>query len=79
MGFGSEQRPSPDTSLRVHTYNSLIVMDLAQTDGAICPTHWQANQFPKAARTPLRHFRWSEYEQLPLVKQEARLDSLPRG
>ena len=46
VGFGDNQTPSPDTSLRVHTYNSPIVMDLAQADAAICPTNWQAKQFP---------------------------------
>ena len=55
VGFGSEhQPPSPDTSLRVHTYNSPIVMDLALTDAAICPTQWQANQFPQALRGQLQ-------------------------
>ena len=37
VGFGTDEPPSPDTSLRVHTYNSPIVMDLAQADAAICP------------------------------------------
>ena len=77
VGFGSDKPPSPDTSLRVHTYNSPIVMDLAQTDGAICPTHWQADQFPSAMRQHLSViFDGVDTEQLPLVKQEARLDSL---
>ncbi|MEB3234846.1 MAG: glycosyltransferase [Cyanobacteriota bacterium] len=53
VGFGSDQPPTPDTSLRVHTYNSPIVMDLALVDGAICPTHWQASQFPAALRPQL--------------------------
>ena len=54
VGFGSQpQTPSPDTSLRVHTYNSPIVMDLALTDGAICPTRWQTSQFPTALRGQL--------------------------
>ena len=56
VGFGSDQPPSPDTSLRVHTYNSPIVMDLAQADAAICPTRWQANQFPQSMTTPLGDF-----------------------
>jgi glycosyltransferase involved in cell wall biosynthesis len=46
VGFGSTTPPSPDTSLRVHTYNTPIVMDLALSDAAICPTAWQASQFP---------------------------------
>ncbi len=55
VGFGRQpQPPSPDTSLRVHTYNSPIVMDLALTDAAICPTQWQASQFPKALRGQLQ-------------------------
>lgn len=53
VGFGSDQYPSPDTSLRVHTYNSPIVMDLVLSDAAICPTQWQAKQFPNAIRNNL--------------------------
>jgi len=53
VGFGSKQGPSPDTSLRVHTYNAPIVMDLAVADGALCPTQWQASQFPSAMRDKL--------------------------
>ena len=30
------KRQAPDTSLRVHAYNSPIVMDLAQSDAGIC-------------------------------------------
>lgn len=54
VGFGSKEPPSPDTSLRVHTYNSPIVMDLALTDAALCPTRWQANQFPELLRGQLQ-------------------------
>ena len=68
VGFGSDQPPSPDTSLRVHTYNSPIVMDLAQADAAICPTRWQADQFPPAMRQNLSViFDGVDTEQLPLV------------
>ena len=77
VGFGSNQPPSPDTSLRVHTYNSPIVMDLAQADAAICPTHWQADQFPAAMRQHLSViFDGVNTEQLPLVGQEFRKHSL---
>ena len=77
VGFGSDKPPSPDTSLRVHTYNSPIVMDLAQTDAAICPTHWQADQFPSAMRQRLSViFDGVDTEQLPMVGQSARLHSL---
>ena len=73
VGFGSEQTPSPDTSLRVHTYNSPIVMDLAQVDAAICPTRWQADQFPQNMRRNLSViFDGVDTEQLPLVRQSAR-------
>ena len=73
VGFGNTQPPSPDTSLRVHTYNSPIVMDLAQADAAICPTHWQANQFPKAMRQHLSViFDGVDTNQLPLVEQSSR-------
>ena len=54
VNFGSQEPPSPDTSLRVHTYNSPIVMDLALTDAALCPTRWQASQFPGALRSQLQ-------------------------
>ena len=73
VGFGNSQPPSPDTSLRVHTYNSPIVMDLAQADAAICPTQWQANQFPPTMRQHLSViFDGVDTEQLPLVEQSAR-------
>ena len=73
VGFGSTQPPSPDTSLRVHTYNSPIVMDLAQADAAICPTQWQADQFPSAMRQHLSViFDGVDTNQLPLVKQDDR-------
>ena len=73
VGFGSDQLPTPDTSLRVHTYNSPIVMDLAQTDAAICPTHWQASQFPRGMRRHLSIiFDGVDIEQLPLIEQDAR-------
>ena len=76
VGFGSDKPPSPDTSLRVHTYNSPIVMDLAQSDAAICPTHWQASQFPPAMRRNLSViFDGVDTEQLPLVLQNERNQS----
>lgn len=53
VGFGREQPTSPDTALRVHTYNAPIVMDLALCDAALCPTRWQASQFPAALRNHL--------------------------
>ena len=77
VGFGSEAPPSPDTCLRVHTYNSPIVMDLAQCDAAICPTRWQVEQFPAAMR---HHFRvifdGIDTERLPLVAPESRVGGL---
>ena len=77
VGFGSNQSPSPDTSLRVHTYNSPIVMDLAHADAAICPTQWQANQFPPTMRQHLSViFDGVDTEQLPLVEQSARHQTL---
>ena len=53
VGFGRDEPTSPDTSLRVHTYNAPIVMDLALCDGALCPTHWQASQFPPSLQSQL--------------------------
>ena len=77
VGFGSDQAPSPDTSLRVHTYNSPIVMDLAQADAAICPTRWQADQFPQAMRRQLSViFDGVDTQQLPLVRQKDRFHAL---
>ena len=77
VGFGNNQPPSPDTSLRVHTYNSPIVMDLAQCDAAICPTHWQADQFPPAMRRNLSViFDGVDTHNLPFVEQDARLHHL---
>ena len=46
VGFGEKDQVTPDTACRVHTYNAPIVMDLSLSDRAICPTHWQAKQFP---------------------------------
>ena len=80
VGFGNSEPPSPDTSLRVHTYNSPIVMDLAQVDAAICPTRWQANQFPTAMRQHLSViFDGVDTDQLPLVDQAARNHPLNLG
>lgn len=47
VGFGESDPVSPDTACRVHTYNAPIVMDLALADLALCPTRWQASQFPE--------------------------------
>lgn len=77
VGFGNDAPPSPDTCLRVHTYNSPIVMDLAQSDAAICPTRWQANQFPAAMRNHLRViFDGIDTERIPLVTPESRMGAL---
>ena len=77
VGFGNEAPPSPDTCLRVHTYNSPIVMDLAQSDAAICPTRWQTEQFPGAMRDHLQViFDGIDTERLPLVAPESRMGEL---
>lgn len=47
VGFGEKDPVSPDTACRVHTYNAPIVMDLGLSDRALCPTRWQAQQFPE--------------------------------
>jgi len=54
VGFGDNDPVSPDTACRVHTYNAPIVMDLAVSDLALCPTHWQASQFPDHLRQRLQ-------------------------
>ena len=52
-------------------------MDLAHTDAAICPTRWQANQFPPAMRQHLSViFDGVDTEQLPLVPQTERQKAL---
>jgi len=53
VGFGEASPLSPDTACRVHTYNAPIVMDLALSDRALCPTRWQASQFPEALQRQL--------------------------
>ena len=53
VGFGEKDPISPDTACRVHTYNAPIVMDLALSDQALCPTKWQAQQFPKPLQQQL--------------------------
>lgn len=53
VGFGEKDPVSPDTACRVHTYNAPIVMDLALSDQALCPTQWQAQQFPKPLQRQL--------------------------
>lgn len=47
VGFGEKDPVSPDTACRVHTYNAPIMMDLGLSDRALCPTRWQAQQFPE--------------------------------
>jgi len=53
VGFGENEPISPDTACRVHTYNAPILMDLGACDQAICPTQWQASQFPTHLRNNL--------------------------
>ena len=53
VGFGENDPVSPDTACRVHTYNAPIVMDLALADLALCPTQWQASQFPEPLQNRL--------------------------
>tara|TARA_B100001964_G_scaffold132164_1_gene145971 strand:+ start:401 stop:1552 length:1152 start_codon:yes stop_codon:yes gene_type:complete len=77
VGFGSQQPPSPDTSLRVHTYNSPIMMDLGKVDMAICPTYWQAAQFPKKVRGLLNVvFDGIDVDTLQLFAPEQRQEAL---
>lgn len=53
VGYGETDPVSPDTACRVHTYNAPIVMDLAMADLALCPTQWQASQFPSPLKQRL--------------------------
>ena len=53
VGFGEKDPVSPDTACRVHTYNAPILMDLGLSDRALCPTRWQAQQFPPLLRERL--------------------------
>ena len=52
-------------------------MDLAQTDAAICPTRWQADQFPPAMQKNLSViFDGVDTKNLPLVSQYERQSPL---
>ena len=52
-------------------------MDLAQCDGAICPTRWQADQFPHAMQRNLSViFDGVDTQNLPLVLQNERNQAL---
>ena len=76
VGFGNNQPPSPDTSLRCTLITARSSWS-AQCDAAICPARWQADQFPKAMRRNLSViFDGVDTEQLPLVLQSERQQAI---
>ena len=44
--FLNDTPPTPDQRLRAVARNAAIVMDLVQSDMSLCPTQFQADQFP---------------------------------
>ncbi len=43
----------PDRQLRLRGWNAQILLELAACDRAVCPTHWQRQQFPSRWRDQL--------------------------
>lgn len=43
-----------DAEARIRVKNTPILLDLANCDGGICPTHWQQQQFPTEFHTKLK-------------------------
>jgi glycosyltransferase involved in cell wall biosynthesis len=43
----------PDHQLRIRTWNAQVLLELADCDRCITPTHWQRQQFPPALRQRL--------------------------
>ena len=53
VAFLSEAEPTEDELLRARSRNAAILMDLAHGDWALCPTEWQAEQFPQVFRSKM--------------------------
>ncbi|MBW4465627.1 MAG: glycosyltransferase family 4 protein [Pegethrix bostrychoides GSE-TBD4-15B] len=52
--FDSNQPPSIDAEARIRIKNAPILLDLATCDAALCPTHWQKQQFPAEFHSKLK-------------------------
>jgi len=53
VAFLSEAPPTEDELLRARTRNAPILMDLTHGDWGLCPTAWQAEQFPSLFRSKI--------------------------
>ncbi len=47
VGFDPGEPVTPDDKLRIRVKNAPILTDLCSCDAGLCPTNWQAQQFPK--------------------------------
>ena len=43
----------PDRALRLRTWNAQTLLEIADCDYGVVPTHWQLNQFPQHLRSRL--------------------------
>lgn len=50
VGFDPGEPVTPDDKLRIRMKNAPILTDLCSCDTGLCPTNWQAQQFPKEFR-----------------------------
>ncbi len=50
VGFDPAEPVTPDDRLRIRMKNAPILTDLYSCDAGLCPTSWQAQQFPKEFR-----------------------------
>jgi glycosyltransferase involved in cell wall biosynthesis len=50
VGFDPGEPVTPDDRLRIRMKNAPILTDLYSCDAGLCPTDWQAEQFPKESR-----------------------------
>ena len=76
VGFGNNQPPSPDTSLRVHTYNSLIVMDSPSVMPPFARHIGKPTSSPAMRRNLSVIFDVVDTKHLPLVLQSERQQAL---
>ncbi|MEL7027605.1 MAG: hypothetical protein AAGL49_00005 [Pseudomonadota bacterium] len=53
VAFLSDEPPSEDDLLRARSRNAPILMDLVHGDWGLCPTEWQASQFPPLLRSKM--------------------------
>ena len=53
VDFLQKGQVEPDRQLRVRTWNSQLLLELADCDAAVVPTDWQRQQFPAFTRSQL--------------------------